>query len=195
MPKKISKKTISSSQSASSASEADFNDTIARNRALPILSPDLVPAPPAGFVGTDGSIRARRLRRLSDELRAEARDALIEVSQLDLAQLLGRRAPDASRGAVLAERMAQSAMLTARAERLVRYCHEVDEIVLNDALVFLQAVQGEYEHEAAHDQSIAAQFPALIRLFEARSAAIAKGIARSAAEQAAANEDSESVDQ
>jgi len=187
----MAKKTTITSDSTSTpnpssnpVSEADFNDTIAINRGLPLVAAALVPTPPSGFVPTDAATRARRLRRLSDEHRSEARDALVEASRLDLAGLLGKRAPDSARALVLADRMTKSEMLAARAEQLTRYSDEVDEIAMNDALTFLESIRNEYEHEAGHDPSIAMHFPALRRLFDSRSAAISKGIARSAAERA-----------
>lgn len=189
MNKKVTKTSSANPNVTSSpSSEADFNDTIAKNRALLLLDPDLVPAPPRGFVATNVSIRSRRLRRLSDELRAEAEDALTEASTLDLSTLLGKRAPDPARAVALAERMTQSANLVARAERLVRYASEADEIVVNDAIVYLEAIRGEYEHEAKHDPNVVQHFSALRRLFESRSAAISKGMAR-AAERAASEEE------
>ena len=166
-------------------SEADFDDTIAKNRALPLLHPDLIPARPHGFAPTDPKVRLRRLRRLADEHRAEGHDALVEASKVDLRGILGKRAPDPRRAAALAERMAQSAALVARAERLLQYANESDEIALSDALVFLEAANREYAHEVTHDPNVAEHFPALVKLFEARSTAISEGIARKNAENAA----------
>jgi hypothetical protein len=164
--------------------EADFDDTIAKNRALPLLDPDLIPARPHGFTLTDPKVRLRRLRRLADEHRAEGHDALVEASKVDLRAVLGKRAPDPKRATGLAERMKQSAALVARAERLLQYANECDEIVLSDALVFLQAVNKEYAHEVTHDPNVAEHFTALAKLFEARSTAISEGMARKSAENA-----------
>jgi len=193
MPKKTSK-LITTEIKPSLISEADFNDTIARNRAMSMIDPNRIPPTPEGFVATDSTIRVRRLRRLSDEHRSEAHDALVEASKLDLTAVLGKRAPDSARALTLAERMSQSGMVAARAERLARYANEMDEIALNDALVFLEALFSEYEHEAKHDPNVAQHFPAMIRLFESRSAAIAKGIARSVAERATSDEESQSAE-
>jgi hypothetical protein len=167
-------------------SEADFDDTIAKNRALPLLDPESIPARPKGFVSTDPKVRLRRLRRLADEHRAEGHDALVESSKLDLRAILGKRAPDPRRAAVLAERMSQSGALVARAERLLQYAKEMDEIALSDALLFLDAVNKEQEHEASHDPDVSEHFRALIKLYQARSSIIVEGIARRSAEKAAA---------
>jgi hypothetical protein len=160
------------------ASEADFDDTIAQNRALPILDPGTLPARPPGFKPTDPDTRNRRLRRLADDHRAEGLAALQEASARDLQALLGKHAPDPKRAAVLAERMAQSETLLARAERLLEYAQEIDEIVRSDALVFLEVENKKYTQAAEDEPNLADQFSALIKLFEARSAAIAEGIAR-----------------
>jgi hypothetical protein len=166
-------------------SEADFDDTIAKNRALPLLAPESVPSRPQGFVATDPMVRAQRLRRVADDHRAEGHDALLEMSRVDLRALLGKRAPEPKRAAVLAERLEQSATLVARAERLLQYANEIEEIALSDALVLLEATFKEVEHEASHDPNVADHFPALLKLFAARSTAIAEGLARKSAEKAA----------
>jgi hypothetical protein len=166
-------------------SEADFDDTIAKNRALPLLAPESIPTRPHGFVATDPKVRARRLRRVADDHRAEGHDALLEVSKVDLRALLGKRAPDPKRAAALAERLEQSAALVARAERVLQYANEIEEIALSDALVLLEATHKEVEHEASHDPNVADHFPALTKLFAARSTAIVEGIARKNAEKTA----------
>jgi hypothetical protein len=167
-----------SAQVESYASEADFDDTIAQNRALPILDPGAIPARPPSFRSTDPVIRNRRLRRLADLDRAEGLAALHEASALDLQALLGKHAPEPKRAAVLAERMTQSEALLARATRLLEYAQEIDEIVRSDALVFLEVANKKFTQAAEDEANLADQFPALIKLFEARSAAIAEGIAR-----------------
>ncbi|MFS8071560.1 MAG: hypothetical protein ACMG6S_34765, partial [Byssovorax sp.] len=45
------------------APEADFNDTIAHNRSLPLLDTQAVPHPPRGYRPTDPDVRRARLRR------------------------------------------------------------------------------------------------------------------------------------
>src|SRR5690242_11987486 len=87
------------------APEADFDDTIAKNRVLPILDPTSLPRPPAGFRPTDPDTRNRRLRKVSSELRAEVLDALREAAGLDLIADLGKYAPDPRRAPALAERL------------------------------------------------------------------------------------------
>jgi hypothetical protein len=173
------------------ASEADFDDTIAQNRALAILDPGVVPARPQGFKSTDPDVRARRLRRLSGEHRAEGLAALHEASSLDLQALLGKHAPDPARATVLAERMTQSEGLLARAARLLEYAREIDEIVRSDALVFLEVENRKYTQAAEDEPTLSDQFPALIKLFASRSAAIAAGIARAKKASATAQADAQ----
>jgi len=112
-----------------------------------LLDPDKIPARPHGFIATDPKVRARRLRRLADDHRADGHDALLEASKLDLGLILGKRAPEPRRTAVLAERVTRSATLIARAERLLQYAKELDEISLSDALLLLEAMKREVDHE------------------------------------------------
>ncbi len=121
------------------APEADFDDTIAQNRALPILDPASLPRPPVGFRPTDPDVRNRRLRKLSTELRAEAIDALTEAGGRNMQADLGKYAPDPKRAQVLAERLQVTGKLVAVAQGLLSYAREVDQIALSDALLLLEA--------------------------------------------------------
>jgi hypothetical protein len=166
--------------------EADFNDTIAKNRGLKLLDPAAVPHPPTGFRPTDPVERQRRIRWLSSELRSEAMDALREGGQRDLKAELGRFAPDPQRAMMLADRVRDSGEMVARAEALLAYAKEVDQIGMSDALIFLEAEQKQYLNAVEHDAGLAAHYRALVKLFEMRSGAIAEGIARAKNGEAAA---------
>jgi hypothetical protein len=158
--------------------EADFNDTIAHNRSLPLLAPEAVPHRPQGFRPTDPEVRSRRLRRLSSDLRAEAAEALDEASGRDLKSDLGRFAPEPQRASALVARIRQTGELVARAQDLLQYAKEVDELALSDALLFLEAEKKQFNHSIEHDPSLVSRYRALAKLFAARSGAIAEGIAR-----------------
>jgi hypothetical protein len=177
---KVSKKVNASATSAvvTHTPEADFNDTIAHNRSLPPLDPAAVPYRPHSFRPTDPEVRARRLRRLSTDLRAEAAEALDEATGRDLRSDLGKFAPEPQRASALVARIRQTGELVARAHDLLQYAKEVDELALSDALLFLEAEHKQFNHSVEHDPSLASRYRALVKLFAARSGAIAEGIAR-----------------
>jgi hypothetical protein len=158
--------------------KADFNDTIAHNRGLKLLDPNTVPHPPPGYRSTDPDERARRIRRLSGELRSEAMDALREAGGRDLQAELGRFAPEPKRATALVERLNNTGELVARAQALLDYAKESDQIAMSDALLFLEAERKQYENALEHEASLSASYRALAKLFEMRSGAIAEGIAR-----------------
>lgn len=171
--------------------EADFDDTIAKNRVLPILDPSSLPRPPIGFRPTDPDTRNRRLRRLSSELRAEAVNALHEAAGLDLHADLGRFAPDPKRAPLLAERLERAARLSAAVQGLVLYAREMEQIAMSDALLFLEAENKLLENVLEHAPELAEKYTALRTVFETRAASIATGRARAAKEAAASAPPSE----
>ncbi|WP_437602874.1 hypothetical protein [Sorangium sp. So ce590] len=166
--------------------EADFDDTIAKNRALPILDPASVPRPPAGFRPTDPATRNRRLRKVPSELRAEALDALQEAAGLDLMADLGKYAPDPQRAPALAERLERVGRLLAAVQGLALYAREMEQIALSDALVFLEAENKQLTNALDHAPELAERYTALRTLFETRAASIVAGRARAAKGAAAA---------
>jgi len=166
--------------------EADFDDTIAHNRALKLLDLKAVPDPPKGYRPTDPDTRNRRLRRLAGDLRSEAMDALREGGGRDLQGELGKYAPDPKRAASIIERLSQSEKLVAAAQALLNYAREVDQIAMSDALVFLEAENKQFAHAVEHESALDARYPALKKLFAFRAGAIAEGIARSKSAEGAA---------
>ena len=159
-------------------SEADFDDTIARNRALPSPDAAKVPVPPSAYRPTDPEVRKRRLRRLSAELRSEAGDALREATKRDLKADLGKHAPDPTRAPALLERMTASGQFVAAVQSLLAYAREIDQIAMSDVLIFLEAENKELVHALDHEPALAARYTALQQLFTARAGAIAEGMAR-----------------
>lgn len=187
MPKvKASKQSPQPEAAPAHTPEADFDDTIAHNRALKILDPNAVPEPPKGYRPTDPEIRNRRLRRLAGDLRSEAMDALREGGGRDLQAELGKYAPDPKRAGPIVERLVQSEQLVAAAQTLLNYAREVDQIAMSDALVFLEAENKHFAHAVEHEPALDARYPALKRLFAFRAGAISEGIARSKSADAAA---------
>ncbi|WP_437960173.1 hypothetical protein WME76_11410 [Sorangium sp. So ce119] len=162
------------------APEADFDDTIAKNRALPILDPASLPRPPAGFRPTDPDTRNRRLRKVSSELRAEVLAALREAAGLDLAADLGKYAPDPQRAPALVERLERVGRLSAAVQALALYAREMEQIALSDALVFLEAENKQLANALEHAPELAERYAALRALFETRAASIVEGRARAA---------------
>ncbi|UQA59856.1 hypothetical protein [Polyangium aurulentum] len=162
--------------------EADFDDTIAQNRALPLVDVAAVPRPPLGYRATDPEVRNRRLRKVAAEHRAEALDALAEAAGRDMPNELGKYAPDPERAAAMAERLARAGGLVTVAQALLAYAREMDQIALSDAILLLEQVHRELSHAAEHEPLLAEHYPALRTLFEARREAIAEGRARAARE-------------
>src|SRR5262245_15585237 len=68
--------------------------------------------------------------------------------------------------------------IVARAQALIDYAKKVDQIAMSDALVFLEAENKQLENALEHDPALAPHYRALVKLFAARSGAIAEGIAR-----------------
>jgi hypothetical protein len=166
-------------------SEADFDDTIARNRALALLDPATVPTPPTAYRPTDPDVRNRRLRRLSSELRAEAGEALREAAKRDLAADLGKYAPDPARAPALLERMTTTGQFVTAVQTLLAYARELDQIAMSDVLVFLEAENKQLVHSLQHEPALAPRYTALQQLFASRAGAIAEGMARAKDEAAA----------
>jgi hypothetical protein len=167
------------------APEADFDDTIAHNRSLPLLDTEAVPHPPRGYRPTDPDVRRARLRRFAGDLRSELMDALREAASRDLRTELGRFAPEPQRAAALVERLTTTGEAVARAEALLAYAREIDQIALSDAFLLLELENKQYANAVEHDPSLLAHYRALVKLFEARSAAIAEGMARAKSAEAA----------
>jgi hypothetical protein len=184
-PKKI-QKVPTATPAQVPVAEADFDDTIALNRAIPILDPASVPRSPPGFRLTDSDTRNRRLRKLAAEDRAEAVNALEEAGARDLKADLGKYAPSPTQAPPLAQRLVQTGELVAVAQSLLAYAREVDQIALSDALVFLEAEHKQLEHAVEHEPALATRYRALGVLFAARTDAILEGRARAAKEAAPA---------
>jgi hypothetical protein len=157
---------------------ADFDDTIAHNRALEILDVDSIPRLPTGYRATDPHVRNRRLRKLASELRAEAVLALDEAANRDLREDLGKYAPDPMQAAPMRQRLAQAGRLRAAARVLFNYACEIDQIALSDALRFLEVEHKQFAHAVEHEPALAERYPALTTLFQSRAGAIAEGIAK-----------------
>ena len=168
------------------APEADFDDTIAHNRSLPLLDTQALPHPPRGYRPTDPDVRRTRLRRFAGDLRSESMDALREAAGRDLRTELGRFAPEPQRAAALVERLTNTGEAVARAEALLAYTREVDQIALSDAFLLLELENKQYSNAVEHDPSLLAHYRSLVKLFEARSTAIADGMARAKSADAAA---------
>jgi hypothetical protein len=113
-------------------------------------------------------------------------DALREAANRDLRDELGRFAPEPQRAAALVERLSTTGEAVARAEALLAYAREIDQIALSDAFLLLELENKQYANAVEHDPSLLAHYRALVKLFEARSVAIASGIARAKSADAAA---------
>jgi hypothetical protein len=117
---------------------------------------------------------------MAGDLRAEGLLALTEAAERGsaLKTELGKHTPAATKAGALVERIVQTSKLVSAASSLLEYASELDEIALNDAVVYLEQENKELQHELEHTPALADAYPALI---EARGAAISEGIARAKA--------------
>jgi hypothetical protein len=160
--------------------EAAVNDTLAKNRACPVVDAAAVPHPPSAYRATDPKVRSKRLRKLEGTLRSEASDALREAAKRGAALKtdLGTFAPDPAQAAALVERLGQTSDLVTTAEDLVRYARELDQIAAGDAVLYLEAENKEYKNALSHNAGLATRYAALKKFFDARGDAVRQGRAR-----------------
>lgn len=149
------------------APEADFDDTIAKNRGLPVLNDGGIPGAPQGYRPTDPDIRKRRLRRMADDLRAEAAMALLEAAARGAALQteLGKHAPAAARAQALAERIDPTGKVVGAVRPLLSYASELDEIALSDVVIFLEAENTPARDRAQSRARVALPGPAQVHGF------------------------------
>ncbi|HLH27728.1 MAG TPA: hypothetical protein VKW77_02355 [Acidimicrobiales bacterium] len=178
------------SPSAAPASQAALDDTIAVNRTVDVVAANTVPGPAAGFRPTDAETRKRQLRRIAETLVSEAMDAGREANENAhrMKDDLGKHAPDGRHAGALVARLEQIQSGRRRAETLVGYYQEIEEIALSDLEVFLVAENREFEHAVSHEPQLADVYPLLVKYFAAKAAAISEG-KRSARQTAATIEE------
>ena len=160
------------------APEADFEDSIAKNRAVPIIDAAKVPRPPADYRPTDPDTRNKRLRKLAGEHGAETLAALNNVANRDLKADFGKHAPDPKRSIALAERLNKTSALLTAARALYFHARELNQIARSDALVYLEKVNKMLVSTVDDHPALADDYESLRALFEARGEAIAEGRAQ-----------------
>ncbi len=165
--------------------EVGMKDTIARNRACLPARPSEIPAVPAGFKPTEVDKRRRSLRIIPGSLHSEALHALAEIAAnaATFRQDMGELAPDPVPAQKLAARIQTIDSTLGALNAQLEYHLELEDIAQSDMLEILEAAYREYEHRVDRMPQLAKRYQALVRFFEARSAAISAGIERAKAEK------------
>jgi hypothetical protein len=165
--------------------EVGMKDTIARNRACQPVQPSEVPAVPGAFKPTEAEKRRRSLRMIPASLHSEALHALQEVvtNEATFQQDLGELAPSPAPAKKLVARVQTIDASLGALRAQLEYHLELEDIAQSDMLEILEAAYREYEHRVDRMPQLAKRYQALVRFFEARSAAISAGIERSKAEK------------
>lgn len=154
-------------------------DAVAITRALPLVEPGTVPTPPQGFRLSDAEIK-RALLKLPEQLRAEALSTLAEAAdkgaqlQLDL----GRYAPTAEQAEAILQRARVARAGQNRAQALLTYYQELEDINNHDAMTFIVNLRREFLHTAERAPEMEAQYPELAALIAQRREIVAEGRAR-----------------
>ena len=159
---------------------AGSNDTVARNRALPLLATESIPYAPVGYEPTSPEERRRRLRFLADALMEEAAAAMREqILRAETLRIeLGDLAPDPAQAAPLLARFEQALANRKALELATQYNEESLAIVASDIVQHLEGSYKELDHRVARMPQLERSYAKLVAFFEARSAAIVEGIAR-----------------
>ncbi|HEX2574496.1 MAG TPA: hypothetical protein VH877_33425 [Polyangia bacterium] len=160
-------------------------DTVTVNRGLPLVDPKLLPSPPDEFRLTPADDK-RSMLKIPETQRAEYLASLSEAAdkgpklQVDL----GRFAPPAEQAGAILQRANIVRAGKRRAQSLLSYYEELEDINNHDAMTFLSKVRGEFEHTAERLPQLKDEYPALVTLIGQRRDAILEGRARArAAEQ------------
>ncbi len=156
------------------------SDTLAHNRHLAAPAAELIPKVPDGYIPTPADESKRRLRRLSDGLRAEALAALAELAEnrARIGADLGDLAPDPAEAAQLLPRLRTVRETIVATESLLTFLHELEDIAHSDAVELLEAAHQELSHRLRKLPQLATVYPHLVALIQQRNDAVAEGIAR-----------------
>ena len=177
MSAKSSKKPLAHSPKAVTVPPSD---TLAHNRHLAAPAAELIPKVPDGYIPTPVDEGKRRLRRLSDSLRAEALDALSELDENRdrIGTDLGDLAPDPAAAGQLLPRLRTVRETLGATEALLAFLHELEDIAHSDAVELLEAAHQELSHRLPKLPQLATVYPRLLALIQQRNDAVAEGIAR-----------------
>ena len=161
------------------------HDSLETNRRLPVVAANSIPKVPAGFVPTPGDVRARRLTRPAEVLRAEIVAALAEVSgrKATYRSELGDVPPDPAQAEALVPRLQALHESREAAEALAAYLRELEEIAFSDAADFLAEVHTEVAHRARRSGALSTAYSRVLALALAQSQAISEGMARARRDQ------------
>jgi hypothetical protein len=172
-------------------SEISINETIAVNRALPVVEASSIPLPSPGFRPTAIEIRRRQLRRIAAELESEVVEALREYATrgAEIAKTLGEKAPSAESAALLLSRLHAVQNSLTSVDLLRTYLAELEEIALSDSIEFLEKAKKRIDLEAADDPTLKAYHKRMLTFFEARGALISEGRTRAAEDREKKSED------
>jgi hypothetical protein len=154
-------------------------DTVAVNRALPVIDVATVPVPPIEFRLSEGDVK-RALLKVAESQRAEVLAALTEAAAKgpSLQADLGRYAPSAEQGDAILNRARVVRTGKQRALSLLAYYEELEDINNHDAMTYLGDVRSELLHTVERVPQLKDEYPALMSLIEQRRESIIEGRAR-----------------
>jgi hypothetical protein len=154
-------------------------DTVAVNRALPVIDVATVSVPPVEFRLSEGDVK-RALLKVAESQRAEVLAALTEAAEKgpSLQVDLGRYAPSAAQGDAILNRARVVRTGKQRALSLLAYYEELEDINNHDAMTYLGDVRSELLHTVERVPQLKDEYPALMSLIEQRRESIIEGRAR-----------------
>lgn len=166
----------------------DFGDSIDRTRKATAVDVSTLPVCPEGWQPTPADERARRLRHLSADHRAEALEAGEEVvaRATEYEADFGTLGPDPAKIAWVMGELQRTLDALHRVEQLRVFHAERAEILTHDLYVALSEVNREYEHRVDRVPALAERYRKLPALFEVIRRDIADGIAAANARRVAA---------
>jgi hypothetical protein len=170
------------------SSTPDFDDSIDCTRKASAIDAAALPACPAAWRSTSPEERARRLRHLSEDHRAEAIDAGEEIVQLadHYDADFGALAPAPSKIAWVLAELRRTLAAAHQIERLRAFHAERAEILTHDLYTALSEVHREFEHRVDRVPVLADRYRQLPVLFAAIRRDISEGIAAANARREAA---------
>jgi hypothetical protein len=148
------------------------------------VDPETMPNTPQGFRVSDAEVK-RALLKLPEQLRAEVLSTLDEAAGkgVELQQDLGRYAPTAEQAEAIRQRADVARDGQRRAQALLTYFQELEDINNHDAMTFIINLRREFLHTVERAPEMEAAYPELTALIAQRREIVAEGRARARSEK------------
>ncbi|MEZ4405453.1 MAG: hypothetical protein R3A52_03015 [Polyangiales bacterium] len=149
-------------------------------RASAVVEPAAIPEPPATFRGAPIGTRNQFIEWVAEPDRAELSHAADELQEnpAQLADDLGRRAPDVTTVSELQERVRTSGSSLARLEALIQATKQQHEVALSDLSRIVRRVAERVQFDGDDDPALARRYPLTIAYASRRGEIIAEGMER-----------------